>query len=111
MDGEQAALAVGVLWVGAAEAARAARLREVCRQTKALITQARRKEGRPRRTQEGYSKTRRQNGLGASYSLRLTPLRATRVVVVAAAHNPAASMVVTDLICPLIDVADHVQHT
>ena len=53
MDSKQAALAVGILWVGAAEAARAARLREVCMQTKALITQARRKEGRPRRTQEG----------------------------------------------------------
>ena len=34
VDGEQAALAVGVLWVGAAEAARAARLWEVCRQQK-----------------------------------------------------------------------------
>ena len=34
MDGEQAALAVGILWVGAAEAARAARLREVCRERK-----------------------------------------------------------------------------
>ena len=34
MDGEQAALAVGILWVGAAKAARAARLREVCGQQK-----------------------------------------------------------------------------
>ena len=110
MDSEQAALAVGILWVGAAKAARAARLRKVCGQTKALITQARRKK----EDQEGpkkASKTRRQNGLGASYGLRLTPLRATRVVVVAAPHNPAASMVVTDLVGPLVDVADHVQHT
>ena len=108
MDSEQAALAVGVLWVGAAEAARAARLREVCRQTKTL------RPGGKKEDQEGpkkASKTRRQNGLGASYSLRLTPLRATRVVVVAAPHNPAASMVVTDLVGPLVDVADHVQHT
>ena len=109
MDGEQAALAVGVLWVGAAEAARAARLREVCRERKRSSL----RPGEKKEDQEGpkkASKTRRQNGLGG-YGLRLTPLRAARVVVVAAAHNPAASMVVTDLICPLVDVADHVQHT
>ena len=62
MDSKQAALAVGILWVGAAEAARAARLREVCRQTKALITQARRKEGRSRQMRQPDD--RRQNGLG-----------------------------------------------
>ena len=106
MDGEQAALAVGILWVGAAEAARAARLREVCGQTKALITQ---EERRKIKIDEA---TRRQNTERSwRYGLGRTPLRATRVVVVAAAHNPAASMVVTDLVGPLVDVADHVQHT